>query len=107
MIYHIATLEDWNRAVATCEYFPSGYATEGFIHASKREQVNGVVSRYYQNQKGLILLEIDESKLTSVVRYEISTAQEEYPHIYGPIQRAAVVNTMPLESFMNPNQKRN
>lgn len=105
MIYHIATPEDWNRSAGTGEYFPSGYPAEGFIHASKSEQVRGVVSRYYKNQKGLILLEIDESKLASPVRYEVSTAQEEYPHIYGPIQRSAVVTVMPLESFVNPDQE--
>ncbi|MBS1508426.1 MAG: DUF952 domain-containing protein [Bacteroidetes bacterium] len=105
MIYHIATPEDWNRSAGNGDYFPSGYPAEGFIHASTLAQVPGVVSRYYKSQKGLLLLEIDESKLTAPVRYEVSTAHERYPHIYGTINRNAVIKVTALESFMNPNQK--
>jgi uncharacterized protein (DUF952 family) len=105
MIYHIATSADWNRFSEKEDYFPSGYPTEGFIHASKPEQVRGVIDRYYKNQKDLLLLEIDESTLVAPVVYEISTANEKYPHIYGPINRAAILKITSLESFVNPNEK--
>ena len=50
-IYHIATRADWLEATRTGTYRTStagrSLDEEGFIHASRREQVAGVFSRYY------------------------------------------------------------
>lgn len=96
MIYHIATAEDWNEHQHHSSYAPAGYAKEGFIHCSTKEQVSGVLHRYYAGIKNLLLLHIDESKLTAELKYEEATNQELFPHVFGSINKDAIVKTEQL-----------
>ena len=78
-------------------YEADSLALEGFIHTSKAEQVQGVLNRYYKNQTDLLLLHIDETKLTALLKYELApSVNEEFPHIYGSLNLDAVVKTEPL-----------
>ena len=73
-------------------YEAESFKKEGFIHASKENQVQGVLKRYYKNQPNLLLLHIDENKLTAPLRYELaSSVNEEFPHIYGQLNLGAVI----------------
>ena len=92
MIYHVVKLPDWQKAVALGFYEAPSLLSEGFIHASKKEQVEGVIKRYYENEKDLLVLHIDEGKLQAVHIFERATSvNEEFPHIYGSINLDAVV----------------
>jgi uncharacterized protein (DUF952 family) len=99
MIYHVTNVVDWEKArQAGCFVVPSLEA-EGFIHMSKAHQVAGVLDRYYKNQSDLLLLHVDEQKLTSELKYDWSPSiQEEFPHIYGPINLDAVVTVEKLSN---------
>ena len=91
MIYHVVTRNSWQKALQQGFYEADSLAAEGFIHASKSEQVRGVLERYYKGQPGLLLLHINESKLTSPLHYELApSVNEEFPHIYGPLNLDAV-----------------
>lgn len=97
MIYHVVSGIRWKVALAQGFYEADSLATEGFIHASKEGQVNGVLERYYQNQPDLLLLHIDESKLTAELKYELApSVNEEFPHIFGRLNTDAVIKTTPL-----------
>ena len=73
-------------------YEAPSLALEGFIHTSKAEQVQGVLERYYKNQSDLLLLHIDETKLTASVKYELApSVNEEFPHIDGRLNLDAVI----------------
>jgi uncharacterized protein (DUF952 family) len=91
MIYHIAVLDDWVLHSNSATYQPPGYAREGFIHCSTQEQVPGVLQRYYAGVKNLILLHIDETKLSASLKYEEATNKELFPHVFGPINKEAIV----------------
>jgi uncharacterized protein (DUF952 family) len=91
MIYHIATLEDWVLHHNNATYQPQGYLKEGFIHCSTKEQVSGVLERYYAGVNNLILLHIDETKLAAELKYEEATNKELFPHVFGPINKEAIV----------------
>ncbi len=91
MIYHITTEADWLAEANKTTYESASLAIEGFIHCSTTEQVAGVLERYYANIPDLRLLHIDPTLLTTEVRYEPATNNELFPHIYGPIDRKAVV----------------
>jgi len=91
MIYHIATSEDWNLYLAKSTYEPQAYMKEGFIHCSTLEQVPGVLQRYYSGVKNLILLHIDESRLTAELKYEEAASHELFPHVFGPINKDAII----------------
>jgi len=91
MIYHITTSEEWNRHHDSLTYEPGDYKKEGFIHCSTREQVKGVLQRYYSGVTDLVLLHIDENKLTALLKYEESTGHELFPHVFGPINKDAII----------------
>lgn len=99
-IFHIATAADWRRALESGSYTTSTVGVsleeEGFIHASRRDQVPGVFDRYYRGlREDLVLLTVDTARLRSEVRVE-PVGDDTYPHVYGPIDREAVVDVVPL-----------
>jgi uncharacterized protein (DUF952 family) len=100
-IFHIATAADWRRTLETGTYTTSTVGRtldeEGFIHASRRDQVQGVFDRYYAGLgEHLVLLTIDPTRLEAEVRVE-AVGDDAYPHVYGPVNRSAVVDVVPLD----------
>ena len=92
LIYHITTLPEWEQSVKNGFHTAASFATEGFIHCSTRDQVEGVIHRYFQGTSNIVELTIDPEKLTSKLVYEPApTTNELYPHIYGPINYDAVI----------------
>jgi len=92
MIYHVVTEANWQNALQLGFYESESLVKEGFIHTSKAGQVAGVLERYYQNQRNLFLLHIDETKITVPLKYELApSVNEEFPHIYGRLNLDAVV----------------
>ena len=93
-IYHITTKQDWNDAKENGFYTAPSLKTEGFIHCSEEQQVKGVLERYYKGKTDLLKLVIDPQKLKSELRYELAPSiNENFPHIYGPVNLDAVVST--------------
>ncbi|MCW5910781.1 MAG: DUF952 domain-containing protein [Cyclobacteriaceae bacterium] len=93
MIYHIIAEADWHTQLQeeSESISVSTLQTEGFIHCCTQQQVEGVLSRYFKGQTGLLMLEIDESKLQPGLRFEKSTNDELFPHVYGAINKSAIV----------------
>ena len=92
MIYHVTTKAQWQQALAIGFFEEPSLHTEGFIHNSTKAQVPGVLERYYKNKTGLVLLHIEEEKLTAPLKYELATSVNEmFPHIFGVININAVV----------------
>jgi uncharacterized protein (DUF952 family) len=89
-IYHIASSDDWERE-SRGEYHHPSLETEGFIHCSLEEQIPGTLAKFFPSREGLILLEIQVARLRPELRYENG-----FPHIYGPLNRDAVVAVRPL-----------
>jgi uncharacterized protein (DUF952 family) len=93
MIYHVTTKENWEKAIAAGFYEAPSLHTEGFIHNSTAAQVQGVLERYYTGQSNLVLLHIEETKLTAELKYELAPSlNEEFPHVFGVINLNAIVN---------------
>ncbi|MFJ6938461.1 DUF952 domain-containing protein [Streptomyces sp. NPDC101132] len=90
MIFHLVTLADWS-ADPGLPYAPPSLDSEGFTHCSAdRPTVLEIAGRYYRQVPGpLLAVEVDERALTSEVRRE-GEAGARYPHVYGPLDRAAV-----------------
>lgn len=99
MIYRIAELADWLKALSTGVFASPDLEREGFIHAAERAQVQGVFNRYYNEKPELVLLAMDESRLTVPVKREnTSGGTELFPHIYGPVPLAAVLGHALLQT---------
>lgn len=90
MIYHIAEPEAWTRARAEGAYHAASLEREGFIHASTAAQVLDTAARYYEGRRDLILLRVDPSLVAAEIRWEIATAGERFPHVFGAIPLEAV-----------------
>lgn len=91
IIYHIVLPEIWNDFLDADVYEAESLKTEGFIHCSFENQLEGVLERYYAGFDKVLLLEIDSEQLTSKLVNEPSTNDEIYPHIYGVINREAII----------------
>ena len=104
VIYHLAEEAHWEQARRDGAYTRStrelSLDEEGFIHASSAEQWPVVRSRFYGDvTEPLVLLHIDESRLTSRFVHEVGdpATGETFPHVYGPIDVDAVVDTTVLQ----------
>ena len=90
-IYHIVLPEVWEKFKNQNFYEAESLATEGFIHCSYAEQLEGVLRRYYKNAEKVLILTLETEKLISKLVAEPSTGGEIYPHIYGVINAEAIV----------------
>ncbi len=97
MIYHVTTKQQWKTALENNVYLHDSLVKENFIHACSREQLSGVLNRYYKDVPDLLLLHIEENKLSSTLKYEHSPSiNDSFAHVYGPINIDAVVETESL-----------
>lgn len=95
-IYHLVPRSTWDSAMPG-PYRVASLDTEGFIHCSNREQVARSANKFYASESEMLLLCIDPDRLTSELRDEEGRPGELFPHIYGPINRAAIVGVIRLE----------
>ncbi len=97
LIYHVTSGQSWSRALETGFYEHPSLAAEGFIHCAEKSQVQGVLERYFSGQPDLLLLTIDTARLKSRLQYDLApSVQEEFPHIYGPLNTDAVLKADPV-----------
>jgi uncharacterized protein (DUF952 family) len=101
-IFHISTVEDWQAAQRAGDYRVStlgrSLTDEGYIHASRSGQVEGVRAAFYADPGlRLVLLEIDPARLDVELRLEVPPGgNDAFPHIYGPLVTDAVVGVTDL-----------
>src|SRR5690606_41987548 len=88
MILHITTRGEWEAAQIAGSYVAPSLATEGFIHCSTPEQLLVTADAYYRGAADLVVLCIDEGRVTAEVRWEepthagVERAEERFPHVY-------------------------
>lgn len=102
-IYHLAEPQAWAQARTAGTYAVStrgrSLAEEGFIHCSEATQWPVVRRSFYADvETTLVLLEIDPDRLAAPLVREVGNPAtgEVFPHVYGPIEVAAVVGTQVL-----------
>lgn len=101
IIYHIAEHEGEQLVSTGADYHCSSLETEGYIHCCLPAQLPGVIERYYRGVPDLFLLEIDSEKLISSLVFENTVGgEEQFPHVYGVINRAAVVDVVKIEDHL-------
>jgi len=90
MIVHICRKEEWKSAQQVGVYEAESLHLEGFIHCSRHEQVLKVANAYFQGNDDLVLLCIDQVKLTGELLWEDSDG-DVFPHLYGSLNLDAVI----------------
>ncbi len=78
-------------------YQPEPFADEGFIHCTDGESaLIEVANAFYRaDPRPYLVLVIDLARVSAPVRYEDPDCV--FPHLYGPLNRDAVVAVRPIE----------
>ena len=90
-LFHVVMPDDWAKFKKKDYYEAESLHTEGFIHLSYPHQLEGVLLRYYSGVKKVIILEIDPELLTAELKDEVATGGELFPHLYGALNKSAIV----------------
>lgn len=90
-IYHVISQIDWEDVKKSEFYAPDSLIREGFIHFSLREQIPGVIERYYKDQTGLLVIKVEINKLKSKLEFEQVPDSGLFPHLYGKLNMNAVI----------------
>lgn len=92
-IYCLVPEAYWEAYADKSEYISRTYETEGFIHATKGDELLvKVANRVYPAfADGLLVLEIEEARIKEKVLYEEASDGLMYPHIYGPLNTDAII----------------
>jgi len=92
VIYHIAIRGEWESQTDMPTYAPNRYSADGFIHCSEQHQLERVANDNFLGRNDLVLVKLMPTKLVPETRYE-QGGEEKFPHIYGPINKAAISQT--------------
>lgn len=110
-IYHLAPIEYFHAQPSDRPYVPAGFDRDGFIHCTQGdEQLVIVANRHYRDDdRSFLVAVIDEDLVTAEIKYEPGKDGALYPHIYGPLNRSAIVSVLrmprlPDGSFQFPDR---
>lgn len=94
--FHMVPAETWAASDADAPYEPASLATEGFVHCTDGEaELLATANRHHATDPHAFLaLTLDLEATGSPWR--IDDPAGIYPHIYGPIERAAILGQAPL-----------
>jgi len=108
-VFHICARAALEIAQTTGAYCPASLDHEGFVHLSQAHQVLPTARAYFAGVPDLVVLVIDGSRLTAPLVFEppapLATSTPKpasddlYPHCYGPIDLAAIVDVIALDDW--------
>ena len=86
-VYKILTENEWKKGKASSKIITKLDLKDGFVHLSKASQLNASLSLYFENEKRVVLLQIDKSKIKNNLKYEFLgksiNRHGKFPHFYG------------------------
>jgi uncharacterized protein (DUF952 family) len=94
--FHLVAAEYYRDCDTGAPYVPAAYEADGFIHCTDgAHNLAAVADRYYKDDRRMyIALVIDKTKVSASIVYEDKARI--YPHIYGPLNRDAIVTVLPV-----------
>ena len=94
--YHLVPADAWDAAPPDAPFRAASLEDEGFVHLTHgAADLVDVANAYYrEDARPFVVLTIALSRLTSPWRYD---GDERYPHVYGPLDRAAITDVHPIE----------
>ena len=90
-VYHLALADGWTASACDAAY--AGTADDlrdGFLHCSTASQVAASAAKHRAGRDDVILVELDVAALGPALRWEPSRGGALFPHVHGPLPRAAV-----------------
>jgi uncharacterized protein (DUF952 family) len=108
LILHCLPKRKWDLLKNKKEWGEEELAKDGFIHCSTVEYFWRVAPNFLDTLEPLVIICIDESKLTSDVRYEDGdSCGRAYPHIYGKVNNDAVIQVLPFLKSVDGKYQKN
>lgn len=94
--FHLVAAAYYRDCDRDAPYVPPGFDADGFIHCTDGlENVAEVANRSHRDDLSMyVVLVIDKARVEPRILYE--DAGRIYPHIYGALNRNAVVEVMPI-----------
>jgi uncharacterized protein (DUF952 family) len=94
--YHLVPAAAWDAAPLNRPFRPASLETEGFVHLTHRmPDLVDVANLLYRDERGPhLVLAIALERLSAPWRYD---GDERYPHVYGPLDRAAITHVRPMD----------
>lgn len=100
-LLHVTTAAEWERAHEAGAYGAERVEREGFLHLCTREQLAGVLARYFAGARDLVALVVEEDALGEALRWESSPATGElFPHLYRALEASEVRETLPVSELL-------
>ena len=107
LTFHLVPQSHFDALEAGDDYMPRDFERDGFIHCTDApDEMARVANAFYRsNPEPHYYLYIDKSRVRAHVRYD--DADQRYPHIYGTLNRDAIVAVRPAQrtaggSFLPP-----
>lgn len=98
-IYKISSAPAWREAERQGVFRGSADdIRDGFIHFSTASQVAGTTRKHFFKQTGLFLVAVDADALGDALRWEPSRNDELFPHLYGELDLAAVIDVQEMQT---------
>jgi len=97
LIYKIAPRALWVEAELSGRFDGAPVdVADGFIHFSTEAQMRETARRHFAGQDDLLLITVDGERLGDKLKWEPSRGGDLFPHLYGPLFMARVVDVVPL-----------
>jgi uncharacterized protein (DUF952 family) len=96
-IYKICAAASWQAAEDDGSFAGSQVdRDDGYIHFSTAAQLGETAVRHFAGQHDLMLVAVDAGRLGDALKWEPARSGDLFPHLYKPLELAAVLWAKPL-----------
>lgn len=96
LAYKILTADQWAQFQSEGVFTGAPVdVADGYIHMSTADQLDETLAKHFAGQTGLVIATVDLTKLGDALKWEVSRGGALFPHYYGALPMAAVVETKP------------
>ncbi len=96
-IYKLLPGSEWRAAQAAGRFEGSAIdVTDGYIHFSTAAQAQETGRKYFHGKADLMVLAVEGDSLGAALKWEPSRGGDLFPHLYGALDVASVVEASPV-----------
>jgi uncharacterized protein (DUF952 family) len=96
-IYKICPRKAWLEAERAGRFEGAAIdLADGYIHFSTADQARETAAKHFAGQDDLLLVAVETAALGEALRWEVSRGGALFPHLYAPLELAAVRWVRPL-----------
>ena len=96
LVFKIVADAEWD-GVAEAYHGSADDRRDGFLHFSTGPQLMETLARHYAGRDHLLLLAVEAKSLAPKLKWEYAPSRgEDFPHLYGPLPKSAVLWIKPL-----------